>query len=193
MRKIYLFIFSVLSACVANAAIYTINVGDFSFTPSTVNAESGDTIRWVWLNGVHTTTSTTIPPCAAPWDAPLNSSSTTFQMALPLNCTGTFNYNCKIHPTMMTGIINVTQVGIEEANAGTDLIFPNPFSEKLSICYRGIDKVVILDIIGNEVKEGKLTPGEITELNVADLPRGTYFIRMFRNESVVLTRKLSKI
>jgi plastocyanin len=193
MRKIYLLIFSVLTALYGNAAVYTIFVSDNSFTPANQNAQSGDTIRWVWQSGSHSTTSLTIPSCASPWDAPINSTSTSFQLVLPPTCAGTYNYHCKFHPTVMTGILNVTLVGVDEIDASANLIFPNPFSEKLSVIYRSIDKVMIYDIIGNAVKEVVLAAGEITEINVADLPKGTYFIRMFRNESVVLTRKLSKI
>jgi plastocyanin len=194
MKKIYLIIVLVLPALLGRAALYTINVGDFSFSPSTLSAECGDTIRWVWQSGTHSTTSLTIPGCASPWDAPINSTNTTFQMVLPPNCSGSFDYHCKFHPTQMTGVINVTcPVGINEIDANANLIFPNPFSDKLSVIYKGIDRIVIYDIIGNAVKEGTLKTGEITEFNVADLPRGTYFIRMFRNDSLVLTRKLSKI
>jgi plastocyanin len=189
-----MFIISVLSVLYSNAALYTINAGDFSFSPSTLSAECGDTIRWVWLSGTHSTTSVTIPGCASPWDAPLNSTNTTFQMVLPPNCSGTFNFNCKFHPSQMTGIINVTcPVGVGEIDPMANLIFPNPFENKLTIFYKGVDKIVIFDILGNAVKKATLNSGEINYLNVADLPKGTYFIRMFRNDNLVVTRKLSKL
>jgi plastocyanin len=194
MRKIYLFITAVTLTLNSSAALYTIFVSSDSFSPAIQAAQSGDTIRWVWQSGIHSTTSTTIPSCASAWDAEINSSSTTFQMVLPPNCAGTYNYHCKYHPVTMTGVLNVTiPIGVNEIDATASLIFPNPFSDKLSVIYKGVEKIAIYDIIGNLVKEGMLTAGEITVFNVADLPKGTYFIRLFRNESVVLTKKLSKI
>jgi plastocyanin len=167
MRKIYLFIIAVTLTLNSSAALYTIFVSSDSFSPAIQAAQSGDTIRWVWQSGIHSTTSTTIPNCASAWDAEINSSSTTFQMVLPPNCAGTYNYHCKYHPTTMTGVLNVTiPIGVNEIDATANLIFPNPFSDKLSVIYNGIEKVLIYDILGNVVKEGMLTAGEITVFNV---------------------------
>jgi len=49
------------------ATTYTISCGGMSFTPSAVTVHPGDVIMWVWANGTHTTTSTTIPTGATAW------------------------------------------------------------------------------------------------------------------------------
>jgi plastocyanin len=87
----------------AFATKHVVNVQNFSFTPASIpNVQLGDTIRWVWLSGSHTTTSTTIPSGAATWDSPLNSSNTSFEYKVVV--AGTFNYKCTPHASMgMTG------------------------------------------------------------------------------------------
>src|SRR6476469_4353080 len=50
----------------------TIKVSNFQFSPSSVNAKVGDTIIFKWVNGTHTTTSSTIPANAKVWDKPID-------------------------------------------------------------------------------------------------------------------------
>jgi len=81
-------------------------VGDFQFTPKTVNARVGDTISWSWQNGTHTTTSTSVPAGATSWDSPMNSSSTRFRTRVTV--AGTYRYQCSFHFAMgMKGTIKV--------------------------------------------------------------------------------------
>jgi plastocyanin len=88
-----------------NATKWVVNVQSFSFTPSSLPAVNlGDTIRWVWINGSHTTTSTvaTIPPGAAAWNSPITSAVPSFEYVPAV--TGTYNYWCIPHQAMgMTG------------------------------------------------------------------------------------------
>ncbi len=81
------------------ATLQTVTVQNYSFTPSTFNINLGDSVKWVWVSGQHTTTSTTIPSGATTWNHNINSSSTSF-LYVP-NKVGTYNYHCAIHPTMM--------------------------------------------------------------------------------------------
>ena len=101
--KIYFFTSAAIFALViltltTKATVHQVQVSNFQFTPSSLNVTVGDTIKWVWVNGSHTTTSTTIPGGAASWDQPLSSSSTTF--SYPVTVAGTFNYQCTPHAAM---------------------------------------------------------------------------------------------
>ncbi len=84
-----------------------INVQNFSFSPSNINnVQIGDTIRWVWVNGVHTTTSSSIPAGAASWDSPITSTVTSFEYLVEV--AGTFSYVCTPHAGGgMTGTFTV--------------------------------------------------------------------------------------
>ncbi|KAA5534847.1 T9SS type A sorting domain-containing protein [Taibaiella lutea] len=81
--------------------------GGMSFVPATgVTINLGDTIKFQWQNGSHTTTSTTIPAGATAWNQNINSSSTTY-IYVPA-VVGTYNYKCIPHESMgMLGVFNV--------------------------------------------------------------------------------------
>jgi len=91
------------------AATHHVLVSDFQFTPSAINAVVGDVIVWRWQNGMHTTTSTSVPTGARPWDAPMNSTSQRFRYRLRV--AGTYQYHCSIHP-IMQGTITVSAQGL---------------------------------------------------------------------------------
>jgi plastocyanin len=81
------------------ATKHVVTVQNFSFSPSSIsNVQLGDTIRWVWASGTHTTTSTTIPAGAAIWDNPITSSVTSYEYKVLV--AGTFNYKCTPHASM---------------------------------------------------------------------------------------------
>jgi len=71
-------LFISISAFATNSysTIRNVSVSNFVFTPASISANVGDTVRWTWINGGHTTTCdgsklTSLPPGAAPWDAPI--------------------------------------------------------------------------------------------------------------------------
>lgn len=104
-------IISALTICllfVLKAYSFTqiVNVSNHVFTPKTFTINLGDTVKWVWVNGSHTTTSLGIPAGAASWNKSINSSSTTF-IYVPSK-TGTYNYKCTPHQAMgMVGSFTV--------------------------------------------------------------------------------------
>jgi plastocyanin len=112
MKKILLNLFAAAIIFTnARATTFTVTVSNFQFSPASVNAAVGDTIKWVWMNGSHTTTSRTdipdaIPTGAAPWNSPMNSSNKTFSYRITV--AGTYNYWCAIHTTAMEATINAT-------------------------------------------------------------------------------------
>lgn len=94
---------------------HTVDVANFAFSPSTINAIVGDTITWNWVSGSHTTTcdgtsGTSLPAGATPWNAPINSTSTTFSYVLEVD--GEYDFVCLFHPSM-TGMIMATPLPVE--------------------------------------------------------------------------------
>ncbi len=107
MKKTIIQIFAALSFFIsAHATTHVVTVSNFQFSPATVNAVVGDTMKWVWGNGFHTTTSLTIPAGATSWTAPIQGAGQTFSYELTV--AGTYNYWCSIHTTEMEASINVT-------------------------------------------------------------------------------------
>ena len=86
---------------------WVVTVANFQFSPSSLpNVISGDTIRWVWVSGVHTTTSTSVPSGAMTWDQPIDATDTVYEY--PATIAGTYNYHCMHHPTVMIASFTVT-------------------------------------------------------------------------------------
>ena len=113
MKKITTFIsaFTFLALMFSNIQTYAVkhivNVQNITFSPSTLNVSVGDTVRWVWINGTHTTTSVTIPAGANTWDQPITSTNTFYEY--PVTVAGTYNYECSIHAAMgMTATFTAT-------------------------------------------------------------------------------------
>jgi plastocyanin len=103
----------------AYATKHIISVQNFSFSPASIpDVIVGDTVRWVWVSGTHTTTSTTIPAAAATWDSPISSTHTSYEYAV--TTAGTYNYKCTPHASMgMTGSF------IASAPAATLAVMPS--------------------------------------------------------------------
>jgi plastocyanin len=90
------------------ATKWVVTVQNFNFSPTNLpSVQFGDTIRWVWVNGSHTTTSLTIPPLALSWDHPLNSSNLFFEYVPAV--AGLYNYKCTPHYPTMVGSFTVSQ------------------------------------------------------------------------------------
>jgi len=99
-KRIFVTLSLIMIAAAANATKHTITAQDFSFTPSSVSANLGDTIVWTWISGSHTTTSTTIPGGATSWDHPLNSQDGNTSFMYVPSVTGTYNYQCNFHAVL---------------------------------------------------------------------------------------------
>jgi plastocyanin len=94
----FLFLTATLNAAMANTV--TVNVYNFMFstgsasgpqTNPTINV--GDTIKWVWQSGTHSTTS--VKGSGITWDSGLKSGSATFSQTF--NSAGTYVYYCSLH------------------------------------------------------------------------------------------------
>lgn len=112
MKKIVLlFMFAGIFAFKTQATIHVIQVANFSFSPVNIsNVIVGDTVRWVWVNGSHTTTdnpatnpdgANSLPAGAATWDASMNTGSRTFDYKVLV--AGIYKYSCRPHQPDMAG------------------------------------------------------------------------------------------
>lgn len=80
------------------AVTHTVMVGNYYFNPSSLNVEVGDIVKWEWVEGSHTTTSTSVPAGAASWDSPLNSGNQTYSYTV--TSAGNYDYHCTPHAGM---------------------------------------------------------------------------------------------
>jgi LPXTG-motif cell wall-anchored protein len=96
-------LFTVAVGGPASAATHGVSIADFSFSPSTITINVGDTVVWT-NNGpsAHTTTSN-----SGAWDSGVLADGASFSHTF--NSAASFPYHCDIHPTM-TGTV-VVQLG----------------------------------------------------------------------------------
>lgn len=100
--SVCLILFWVLIPFHSFATKHIVTVQSFSFNPANISSVLvGDTIRWVWVNGSHTTTSVTIPGGAATWNSPITSVVTSFEYKVTV--AGIYNYKCTPHAATMNG------------------------------------------------------------------------------------------
>ena len=183
-----IFLAGVLLSYRAEAITHVVTASDFSFAPTSLTIQLGDTIRWDWLNGMHTTTSTTIPTGAATWNANLNSASTSFTYVPTVQ--GQYNYVCTPHSTMgmtasfvVAGSLTVPSTVSNKVSAG-----PNPASSFIKIQSESEDlQVSLRDISGRSVALPELSTNKTERLySTGHIAAGLYllFVKVDGAESV---------
>lgn len=113
MKKSLLLVINLLTLLLfistASYAIkHTVNVGNYYFNPANLNVQVGDTIRWIWVQGSHTTTSTNIPVGAPAWDEPMNISNPVYEYRVSV--AGVYNYLCTPHSSTQIGSFTATAI-----------------------------------------------------------------------------------
>jgi plastocyanin len=195
----------------AEAVRHIIKVSDYTFTPATLsNVNVGDTVRWVWMTGYHTTFSTaqSIPSNAATWNNPINSSALFFDYKVTVS--GTYGYACGIHGSIASGVPSgmsgsfsaaATATGIQDVGtvSGSFSIYPRPANDLLtvrmnsSVAAKG--QIIIYDIQGKEVQreEADLIPGNNSIcFFVGTLNKGQYFIEVYNDKKRLGIQKILK-
>ena len=97
---------------VARAAEVIITVTDYSFTPSDVTIGVGDTVKWQWLDGVHTTTSgagDSDPNAGGLWDQMLFAGQES--LSHTFTAPGEYPFFCRFHEALnMKGSVSVNRI-----------------------------------------------------------------------------------
>lgn len=186
----------------AFATKHRISVADFQFSPKTIpNIKIGDTIRWYWFSGMHTTTSDTIPTGATSWDHPIDISDTVFEYVPIL--LGTYKYKCTPHLSLgMIGSFTViSTAGISNKYQEPDFsIYPNPVFSNLSIHIESQDSYIkdlrIFDLGGRLVGDINFVTSigvEDKTINLSDLPIGIYLLEFIDNHNNHYIHKVTKL
>jgi len=169
----------------------TVTVQNYSFTPSPLNAFIGDTVKWTWVEGRHTTTSLNIPTGAVAWNNPVDVSNTSFIYVI--TTTGTYNYQCTFHGQLfgMTGVLNAQSVGIKQIESIVPKFelkqnYPNPFNPttiiNFNIPQKSFVTLKLYDISGREI--GTLVNSELNnggyslDFNGVNYASGIYIYKL---------------
>lgn len=184
MKTISFILFIILAFLIGHhtkATVWTVDVENFEFSNSPDVVALGDTIRWVWDAGSHTTTSTVVPAGALPWDVPITSTSQIFEYVVTVP--GSYAYICIPHADVM----NETFVALgSSSNVSTALrelfdlrVSNNTLYSSIYISNAQPISYSLYDITGKKVMSilnGTTAQGVhqiVTPL--FDLPNGIYF------------------
>lgn len=192
-KLLLLLMVCLLCAGMSYSATLVINASGMSFSPNTGSISLGDTVIFQWVDGSHTTTSTSVPSGAATWDNPLNASSPAF-MYIP-TVAGDYSYKCIPHEAMgMTGTFTVhAPTGIEHIDQQSAIkIYPNPAQSELSIAFP--EKISgtysITDISGKKLIDGQIQLSNTGHIDLSALPNGVYLLN-FHTGSTMFVKKFT--
>jgi plastocyanin len=112
----------------------------FMYSPNSLNASIGDTIKWEGSFSTHPLSSTTIPTGAASWH---NATGTTFSYVITKE--GMYHYQCDVHVSLgMVGTITVVATSING-----DRAFQWQKSSSMNIVTRGDQNIIRFSIPNN--------------------------------------------
>lgn len=185
MKKVYLILILLVQIfnLHVHATIHIINQTNTSFSPSSINVAVGDTVKWVWSSGTHTTTSRNIPAGAEPWDSNLDNDNETFMYKV--NVAGTYNYACKPHENMgMTGSFTATVATSNSIDTRQSFsVYPNPAHSHIIISSENshqIKTIEIVNIIGQRIyfEDSGFQPNinAVKEIDVSNFNSGVYLV-----------------
>lgn len=80
-----------------------VSVRNYAFDPLTITATAGTPVTWTVLEGTHEMVATE----GASFDSGPIGAGSTFTWSPDVSVTGKVSYRCAIHPTQMTGTIDV--------------------------------------------------------------------------------------
>jgi plastocyanin len=180
----------------ARAAVHTVQVEDFKFSPATLNVNVGDTIRWVWVEGFHTTTSTMIPVGAPTWNSPITSANPTFSYRVMM--AGTYNYVCTPHAPNMAGSFTASLTTSLEEQAREPFfrlngnVASDQISVELNLQQNSEVNIRLFNMVGRAVRTfaaSRRGAGTYNESYfVGDLPKGIYLLAVVADNQRVTRR-----
>jgi hypothetical protein len=159
----------------------------------------GDTVKWVWVNGVHTTTSNGIPPGAQQWSVELNQFHTSFTYVVKGG--GIYNYiSVPDAPLMGGSFVVANPVGISNVlmPAYNFNLIGNPARDKIEYSFmlskNSPVEISLYNIVGNKVQtlfEGILPEGFYHQnfSLPSTISPGIYFVAL-RISEATLTKRL---
>ena len=153
----------IVMAVTAPHALATVHVVLFggtlgqSYSPSSLSAMVGDTVRWQGNFSFHPLSSTTIPAGANPWHV---ASGSTFDYVITV--AGAYSYQCDAHQPAMAGSFSAALTGVEGGSSGEtpagyllEQNYPNPFNPTTVVRYQlpaaSAVRLEVFDLLGRQV------------------------------------------
>ena len=189
----------------AFAAVQTVNVSGFTFTPRSVTIAVGDSVMWVRHDGTHTATSGDTTTCTGngTFNAPLDLGHQSF--IFRFTSAGSFPYFCTFHCALSHMHGSVVVQGQSDVPSGPGIgdsrllrAVPNPFQPgtvlNMTINHAGPVRLEMFDSSGRLVAtlaDRAFEPGQYSipwdgrTTAGTEAPSGVYFARRMDTGSVV--------
>lgn len=199
MKKNLISLALMLLSGAAFCNIVTVATSGFTFSPSTITINAGDTVNFV-IASIHDVVEVSQATYAAGGNAPLSGGFSTPYgggMVYPAQlAVGTHWYVCEPHASMgMKGrIIVQSATGIATSEL-TELIsvYPAVASSKVTVrVSEGIHGTLqFIDVEGKVLEDTEINQGEL-RLYVGDMPKGIYFIRIIDDNGNTVVKRIVK-
>jgi plastocyanin len=188
MKIFYALSFFVVALSFQSQAVkHIVTQSGFTFNPNAITVNVGDTVRWEWTDGSHTTTSILVPTGADTWDSPLNSNNTFFEYEVLV--AGSYGYKCTPHfgQNMIGGFLASAASSVKEVVIAPTLTVSmdsqnNELFLNLTAGNGGFAVVKLIDISGRVVStlvSEEIGAGPVSlKRDVSSLGRGIYFVHM---------------
>ena len=187
VQRLSIISFAMLALVKVYGTTHVVTVQDFSFDPNSMNVFVGDTVKFQWVSGSHTTTSNGVPTNAFPWNSSISAATPTF--SYPVSQIGLYMYHCVPHASQMTGqfFASINPNGVQAINpyANSVSVLTNPLIDQVSLSINLTEasqvRISIYDLMGKEIKvlANEMMPaGTAVETYYLDakLQPGYYFI-----------------
>ena len=172
----------------SKATLYTIDASNFIFTQNFDSILVGDTVKWVWVEGDHTTTSNGIPTGALAWNVLIDKLHTSYTYVV--SYAGTYNYISVPDAPLMGGSFVATwPTGISNPSVSISnfSIIGNPSRGNIQYHFTAalpvnID-VSLYNILGTKIQtlySGYLPGGDFVQTSPVSsgLSPGIYFVTL---------------
>ena len=187
---ISILIFSLFLTGSVFSTTWIVQVSNFSFSPANLNVNVGDSVKWQWLNGDHTTTSTNVPAGASTWNSLITGTNQSFIYVVSVP--GNYQYVCTPHAPGMSGSFTANPIGIKyEGNNIPEAFklfqnYPNPFNPvtniKFDIPKSSFVELTVFNLLGSKVEvlvSRVLEAGNYTvDWDASQYTSGIYFYKI---------------
>ena len=88
-------------------------------------------------------------------------------------------------------LIENSTVGIEENEASSVRVFPNPATNMINVEAQGYEQYQLVNMLGQTVSSNSLNNGT-AQINVSNLSNGVYFVRLINGNNVETIKVVKK-
>ena len=191
--KLKLLFFALFTNYAISQTSHELNWG-MSSTNQQITIDVGDSVTWTWGNGTHNLRST---------GGVENFDSGYFtgpgaQFTYTFTMPGITTYICDPHPNSMYGAVTVLgTASTNEINNFEFEIYPNPVIDILNLSFENnfenMFKVEIYDALGRlSFSQNKFSTGNKLSLNISELERGIYILKLYNNNKISVKRIIKK-